>query len=206
MTNIIKSKYKASRRLGSTLWGSSKDAYNKRNYPPGQHGNSYSKAKVSDFGDHLKAKQLIKMHYGRITSKQFKNVFLLARKAKGNTAENFAGLLERRLDIVVYRMNFAPTIFAARQLVSHGHVMLNRRRVNIASIRLSVSDTIEIKDTSKNLNICKDSLARRENSIPEYLSVDSDKMSGCFVRVPKIDDIPYPFKPDFSKVVEYFSR
>ena len=152
------------------------------------------------------AKQLVKAHYGRITEKQFRNTFTLANKMKGNTAENFAGLLEKRIDMVVYRLNLAPSIFAARQLVSHKHVKLNGKKVNIPSLRVKEGDVIELKDSSKQIVICAESAQKLERSIPNYLSLDADSMSGTFVRTPSISDIPYPFEADFNKIVELYSR
>lgn len=205
MTKIIKAKYKVSRRLGKSIWGDGKDAFNTKNYRPGQHGPN-SRIKTSDYGLHLQAKQAIKSHYGRVTEKQFKNTFALASKMKGNAAENFAGLLERRLDMVVYRMNFAPSIFAARQLVSHNHVRLNGKKVNIASLKVKAGDVIELKASSKQIVLFVESAQKQERRVPDYLTMDAEKMSGTFVRTPMISDIPYPFVPDFNKVVEFYSH
>jgi small subunit ribosomal protein S4 len=205
VTKIIKAKYKISRRLGKSIWGDAKDAFNSKNYRPGQHGPN-GKVKTSDHGLHLQEKQAVKGHYGRITEKQFRNTFDLASKMKGNTAENFAGLLERRLDMVVYRMNFAPSIFAARQLVSHGHIRLNGKKVNIASQRLKDGDVLELKDASKQIVLFMESLQKQERSVPDYLTVNVEAMSGTFVRTPMIADIPYPFVPNFGKIVEFYSH
>jgi small subunit ribosomal protein S4 len=205
VTRVIKSKYKASRRLGTSIWGNAKDPFHTRNFRPGQHG-ATRKMKTSDYGAHLQAKQLIKSHYGRITEKQFRNTFKLAAKMKGNTAENFAGLLESRLDMVVYRMNFAPTIFAARQVVSHCHVRLNGKKVNIPSLRVKTGDRIELKDASKQMILCLETIQKKERSVPEYLSVDPVTMSGEYVRSPMVSDIPYPFEPNFGKIIEYYSN
>jgi small subunit ribosomal protein S4 len=205
VTKIIKAKYKVSRRLGKSIWGDGKDAFNTKNYRPGQHGPN-SRIKTSDYGLHLQAKQAIKSHYGRVTEKQFKNTFALASKMKGNAAENFAGLLERRLDMVVYRMNFAPSIFAARQLVSHNHVRLNGKKVNIASLKVKAGDVIELKASSKQIVLFVESAQKQERRVPDYLTMDAEKMSGTFVRTPMISDIPYPFVPDFNKVVEFYSH
>lgn len=205
MTKIIKAKYKASRRLGKSIWGDAKDPVNTKNYRPGQHGPT-GRVKTSDYGIHLHAKQIVKSHYGRVTEKQFRNTFALATKMKGNTAENFAGLLEKRIDMVVYRLNLAPSIFAARQLVSHKHVKLNGKKVNIASLRVKEGDVIELKDSSKQIIICAESAKKIERSVPGYLSLDADAMSGVFVRTPSISDIPYPFQADFNKIVELYSR
>lgn len=205
MTKIVKAKYKVSRRLGSSIWGNEKDPFHTKNYRPGQHGPG-TRGKVSDYGLHLNAKQIVKNHYGRVTETQFRNIFKLASKMKGNTAENFAGLLEQRLDMVVYRMNFAPTIFAARQLVSHCHVRLNGKKVNIASQRVQVGDVIEIKDNSKDITNIMESIQKLSRPVPEYLAIDPAKLSGQLVRIPMISDIPYPFQPNFGKIVEYYSH
>lgn len=204
MTKIISSKYKASRRLGVSLWGDSKDAFNTRNYRPGQHGQN-SMIKTSDYGLHLKAKQKLKCHYGRITEKQFRNIFALALKMKGNTGENFVGLLEKRLDAVVYRMNLAPTIFSARQFVTHGHIKVNGKKVNIPSMRLKDGDIIELRESAKQIPIILEA-ANKQVTIPGYLSFDVNSLSGKFVRTPIISDVPYPFEPEVHLVVELYSR
>lgn len=205
MTKVIKAKFKASRRLGASIWGDGKDAFNKRNYRPGQHGQSTT-GKVSDYGLHLKAKQRLKSHYGRVTEKQFKNLFKLALKMKGNTGENFLGLLEQRLDTIVYRMNLAPSIFSARQLVSHGHILVNGRRVTIPSQRLSEGDVVSLRESSKQIPLIIETVTKVERRVPDYLSFDTDNMAGKFVRVPVSTDIPYPFEPDTHLVVEFYSR
>lgn len=206
MTKIIKAKYKASRRLGKSVWGDAKDPLHTKNYRPGQHGPAGSRNKPSDYGVHLQAKQLVKAHYGRVSEKQFRNTFAIADRMKGNTAENFAGLLERRIDMVVYRLNLAPSIFMARQLVSHGHVTVNGKKVNIASLRVKEGDVISLKDTAKQMVICLESVKKMERTVPNYLTVNGDDMSGVFARVPMISDIPYPFEADFNKIVELYSR
>lgn len=205
MTKVLQSKYKASRRLGKSIWGDEKDPVHKKNYAPGLHGPNVRGKKISDYGVHLHAKQALKMHYGRVREKQFRNIFVLAKNMKGNTAENFAGLLECRLDMVVYRLNLAPTIFTARQMVSHGHVRLNGKKVNIPSIKLTPGDKIELKDSSKQVPVYLESAQKQLRTVPEYLTFDLSSMSGTFVRVPKISDVPYPFEPDFNKVVEFYS-
>ena len=205
MTKIVRSKYKASRRLGVSLWGDSKDAFNIRNYRPGQHGQN-TMVKTSDYGLHLKAKQRLKCHYGRITEKQFRNIFALAQKMKGNTGENFIGLLESRLDSIVYRMNIGPTIFTARQLVSHGHIKVNGKKANIASMRLKEGDVIEIKESSKQMAIIQKSLSKEGQTTPNYLSFDLVSLTGKFLRVPIISDVPYPFTLEAHLVTELYSR
>lgn len=205
MTKIVKAKYKASRRLGTSIWGDGKDPFHTKNYRPGQHGPT-GRVKTSDYGVHLQAKQTVKAHYGRITEKQFRNIFALANKMKGNTAENFAGLLEKRLDMVIYRMNLAPTIFAARQLVSHGNVKLNGKKVNIPGQRLKEGDKVELKDSAKQITIYMESAQKQERTVPEYLSMDPGTMSGVFIRTPMISDIPYPFEANFGKIIEYYSH
>ena len=206
MTKILSAKYKVSRRLGATIWGNGKDPFHKKNYRPGQHGQTAVMGKVSDYGLHLRAKQRIKAHYGRINERQFRNIFDLAQKMKGNTGENFIGLLESRLDAVVYRMNLASTIFGARQLVTHGHVMVNGKKVNIPSYRLKVNDVLSLKDASKQLVIVAESVKKMDRTVPDYISFDIDSMSGKLTRTPVISDVPYPFDPEVHFVVELYSR
>lgn len=205
MTKIVRSKYKASRRLGVSLWGDGKDAFNTRNYRPGQHGRN-TMVKTSDYGLHLKAKQRIKCHYGRITEKQFRNIFGFAQKMKGNTGENFIGLLESRLDSIVYRMNIVPTIFSSRQLISHGHIKVNGKKADIASMRLKEGDVIEIKEASRQMGIIQESVSKQGQTTPDYVSFDVDSLSGKYLRVPTISDVRYPFTPEVHLVVELYSR
>lgn len=204
MTRIINSKYKVSRRLGVSIWGESKDAFNTRNYRPGQHGQN-TMIKTSDYGLHLKAKQRLKCHYGRVNEKQFKNIFALAQKMKGNTGENFVALLESRLDAVVYRMNIGPTIFAARQLVSHGHIKVNGKKADIASMKLKEGDKIELKESSKEMPLILESISK-QRGVPGYLSFDTSSLTGQFLRTPVISDVPYPFEPEVNLVIEFYSR
>jgi small subunit ribosomal protein S4 len=206
MTKILSAKYKASRRLGVTIWGNGKDPFHKKNYRPGQHGQAAMMGKTSDYGLHLRAKQRIKAHYGRINERQFRNIFVLAQKMKGNTGENFIGLLESRLDTVVYRMNLASTIFGARQLVTHGHIRVNGKKVNIPSYKLKIGDIITLKDSSKQLTVVTESVSKMERSVPDYISFDADSLSGKMVRIPLVSDVPYPFEPEVHFVVELYSR
>lgn len=206
MSKIVKAKYKASRRLGVSIWGNEKDPFHKKNYRPGQHGQSGAMVKASDYGLHLKAKQRIKSHYGRITEKQFRNLFALANKMKGNTGENFVGLLERRLDAVVYRMNLASSIFAARQLVTHGHILVNGKKLNKPSAMLKEGDIVALKDSSKNITPVMESVGKMERMVPDYMQFDPNSFAGKFVRVPSISDVPYPFEAEVHMVVEYYSR
>lgn len=205
MTKIVNAKYKASRRLGVAIWGDGKDPFNKRNYKPGQHGTN-TMAKVSDYGLHLRAKQRLKGHYGRINEKQFRKFFKEAVRRKGNTGENFIALLESRLDTAVYRLTLASSIFAARQLVSHGHVLVNGKRVNIPSYLLKVGDEIELKASSKQLPVVLESLAKGERKVPDYYGYDNETSKGKFLRMPITTDVPYPFQPDVHLVVEFYSK
>ncbi|MDF2966053.1 MAG: rpsD [Rickettsiaceae bacterium] len=206
MTKVLQSKFKVSRRLGVSVWGDAKDAIHKKNYGPGQHGATRQK-EYSDHGLHLKAKQRLKNFYGRITEKQFRNTFKLASKAKGNSAELFVGLLERRLDALVYRMKIAPTIFAARQLVSHGHITVNGKRVNIPSARVKVGvDVVSVAEKSKQLPIILESVARNDRKVPDYIEFDEKDISGKLTRLPITSDVPYPFEPDLNLIVEFYSH
>ena len=205
MTRILKSKYKIDRRLRCNLWGRPKSPFNRRDYPPGLNGQN-KRRKPSDYGIQLMAKQKLKCHYGYITEKQFRNTFSKASKIKGNTSENLIELLERRLDATVYRMKFVPTIFSARQLVNHGHVKVNGKRVNISSYSVSDGDEISIRDKSKEINIIVESVSSQEREIPEYLEVDVKELKGRFLRAPLIHDVPYPVTMEPNLVIEYYSR
>jgi small subunit ribosomal protein S4 len=205
VTKILSSKYKASRRLGVSIWGDRKDPVHNNNTKPGQHG-ANTMAKVSDYGAHLKAKQRIKCHYGPITEKQFRNTFKKAQKMKGNSAENFLGMLERRLDAMVYRMNLAPTIFSARQLVSHKHIKVNGKYVNIPSYMVKIGDIVEIKDASREVLLVSEAVSKMSRRIPDYIEFDTKGMSGKMTRLPAIADVPYPFEPEFNMIVELYSR
>jgi len=203
MTKRLKSKYKINRRLGENLWGRPKSPVNRREYGPGQHGQR--RRKPSDFGIQLMAKQRLRGYYGNITEKQFRRIYAEASRKRGDTSETLIGLLERRLDAVVYRMKFVPTVFAARQFVNHGHVMVNGRRVNIPSYQVREGDVVEVRERSKQLGIVLEAVDLAERDVPEYLDVDHAKMKGTFVRVPKLADVPYPVMMEPNLVVEYYS-
>jgi small subunit ribosomal protein S4 len=203
MSKRLTSKYKINRRLGENLWGRPKSPVNRREYGPGQHGQR--RRKPSDFGVQLMAKQKLRGYYGNITEKQFRRIYAEASRKRGDTSEMLIGLLERRLDAVVYRMKFVPTVFAARQFVNHGHVMVNGRRVNIPSYQVRVGDIIEVRDRSKQMAMVLEAVQSSERDVPDYVEVDHNKMKGSFVRVPKLADVPYPVMMEPNLVVEYYS-
>jgi len=205
MTKRIKARHKIDRRLGVNLWGRPKSPYNTRAYGPGQHGQR-TKGKPSDFSIQLKAKQKLKGYYGNMSERQFKNFFRKAFKKKGDTGENLVGLLERRLDAVVYRAKFALTVFQARQLVSHGKVKVNGKKVTISSYLVSENDTIEIKDNFKQSVPVLSATQSKEREVPDYIIADHKKMSAQFSKVPKLGQIPYPIQMEPKLVVEYYSR
>ena len=205
MTRILKAKYKVDRRLKCNLWGRPKSPFNKREYPPGIHGQN-KRRKPSDYGIQLMAKQKLKCYYGYITEKQFRNLFVKATRVKGDTSQNFVELLERRLDSVIYRMKFVPTIFSARQFVSHGHILVNGKKVTIASYSVKDEDIIEVKEKSREIPIVLEAMSSTERDVPEYISVDFDKMKGKFLKGPKLNDIPYPVIMEPNLVIEYYSR
>ena len=204
MTKIIKSKYKISRRLGVSLWGSAKDPFHKKNYPPGQHG-LLGQKKKTDHGIQLNAKQKLKGYYN-LGEKQFENLYLKARKHKGNTNEMLIDFLERRLDTIVYRFNLAPTIFSARQLVSHKHILINGKVVNIPSYRVKENDVVELKKASHEMPLCLDSVQKMEREVPTYLNFDSKEMKGSLVAAPVFADVPYPTLMEPHFVVEFYSK
>ncbi len=205
MSKRLSSKYKIDRRMGENIWGRPKSPVNKREYGPGQHGQR-RRGKKSDFGLQLMAKQKLKGYYGNITEKQFRRVYDDASRAKGNTAETLIGLLERRLDAVVYRAKFVPTVFAARQFVNHGHVKVNGKRVNIPSYRLRDGDVVEVRDRSKQMTVLLEAVDSQERDVPDYVEVDHSKMTAKFLRVPTLADVPYPTKMEPNLVVEFYSK
>ena len=204
MTKRAESKYKINRRLGVNLWGRPKSPINKREYGPGQHGQR--RKKPTDYGTQLMAKQKLKGYYGNIREKQFRKYYEEAVRLHGDSSQYLIELLERRLDAVVYRLKFAITPFAARQFISHGHVLVNDKRVNIPSYRVKVGDTIEVKEKSKQLAMVLDATQSTERDVPEYLEVDHRAMKGRFSRAPKLSDVPYTVQMEPNLVVEYYSR
>ncbi len=203
MSKRLNAKYKIDRRLGENIWGRPKSPVNKREYGPGQHGQR-RKGKISDFGTQLRAKQKLKFYYGNISEKQFRASYELALRMKGDSSENLVGLLERRIDAVVYRAKFVPTVFAARQLVSHGHVKLNGKRVTIASIKVKVGDVIELTDKAKEMASVLEALASAERDTPDY--IETDGKSAKMTRIPSLSDVPYPVQMQPALVVEFYSR
>ncbi|WP_298281061.1 30S ribosomal protein S4 [Acidocella sp.] len=204
MTKRVESKFKINRRLGVNLWGRSKSPVNKREYGPGQHGQR--RKKPSDFGVQLMAKQKLKGYYGNISEKSFRKYYEEAVRRKGDTSENLIELLERRLDAVIYRMKLALTPFAARQFVSHGHVLVNGKRLNIPSYQVKNDDVIEVREKSKQLAVVLDAAQSAERDVPEYVEIDHRAMKGRFVRAPKLSDVPYPVQMEPHLVVEFYSR
>lgn len=204
MSKRIAAKHKIDRRLGVNLWGTAKSPVNARNYAPGQHGSN--KKKPTEYGIQLLAKQKLKGYYGNMNERQFRRVYQAASRMKGNTSENIIGLLERRLDAVVYRMKFAPTVFAARQVINHRHIMVNGKVVNIASYLVKEGDVIEVRDNFKENVTVLTSVQSAERDLPAYVDVDLKALKGTFVNVPKLDDVPYPVVMEPNIVIEFYSR
>jgi small subunit ribosomal protein S4 len=204
MSKRHSAKYKIDRRMGENLWGRPKSPVNSRSYGPGQHGQR-RKQKVSDFGLQLRAKQKLKGYYGNITEKQFRRTYEEAERRKGNTSENLIGLLESRLDAVVYRAKFVPTPFAARQFVNHGHVLVNGKRVNIASYRVKPEDVVSVRERSRNMALVLEAAQSAERDTPDYLEVDVKGLSARFIRIPDLAEVPYAVKMEPNLVVEYYA-
>ncbi|MEP3071362.1 30S ribosomal protein S4 [Maricaulis sp.] len=197
-------KYKIDRRMGENLWGRPKSPVNSRSYGPGQHGQR-RKGKMSDFGLQLRAKQKLKGYYGSITEKQFRRTYDEASRRKGNTTENLIGLLESRLDAIVYRAKFVPTVFAARQFVNHGHVKVNGVKTNIPSFRCKPGDVIEVRDRSRSMALVLEALESAERDIPDYIDLDPKAMKATFVRMPEFSEVPYPVQMEPNLVIEFYS-
>jgi len=205
MSKRHSAKYKIDRRLGENIWGRPKSPLNARAYGPGQHGQR-RKGKLSDYGLQLRAKQKLKGYYGSVTEKAFKRLYTEAARVKGDTGENLIGLLESRLDAIVYRAKFVATVFAARQFVSHGHILVNGKRVNIPSYQVKVGDKIEVRERSKQLAVLMEATQLAERDVPDYVEVDHNKMSATYARVPGLSDVPYPVQMEPNLVVEFYSR
>jgi len=205
MSKRHQAKYKIDRRMGQNVWGRPKSPVNHREYGPGQHGQR-RKGKLSDYGVQLRAKQKLRGYYGNISERQFRGIYTEARRLKGDTGAHMVGLLERRLDSIVYRAKFVPTVFAARQLVSHGHINVNGKRVTISSFRVKVGDTIEVKEKSKQLALVLEATGLAERDVPDYIDVNHTKMTAKLARVPTLGEIPYPVQMEPHLVVEYYSR
>ena len=199
MSKRHSTKYKIDRRMGENIWGRPKSPVNKRPNPPGQHG-AGRRGKMSDFGTQLKG------YYGNITEKQFRRTYDEAVRMKGDTSENLIGLLERRLDAVIYRAKFVPTVFAARQFVNHGHVLVNGKKVNIPSYRVKPGDVIEVRERSKTMALVLEALELAEREVPEYVDLDVKAMKATFTRVPSFDEVPYPVMMEPNLVIEFYSR
>jgi small subunit ribosomal protein S4 len=204
MTKRAESKYKINRRLGVNLWGRPKSPLNRREYGPGQHGQR--RKKPSDYGTQLMAKQKLKGYYGNIGERQFRKLYAEAARRKGDTGENLIELLERRLDAVIYRMKLVMTPFAARQFVNHGHILVNGKRVNIASYMVKDGDVIELRNKAKQFALVLEAAQSTERDVPDYLEIDHQAMKGKFVRAPKLADVPYPVQMEPNLVVEFYSR
>lgn len=204
MTKRLQSKYKINRRLGENLWGRPKSPVNRRDYAPGQHGQR--RRKPTDYGVQLSAKQKLKGYYGNVSEKQMRLLFQKATNRRGDTSENLIELLERRLDAVVYRMKFVPTVFASRQFVNHGHILVNGKRVNIPSYQVRDGDVIEIREKSCSIPMVVEAANSAERDVPEYINVDHKTMRGQFVRAPKLEDVPYPVQMEPNLVIEFYSR
>ena len=205
MTKRMESKYKIDRRMGQNIWGRPKSPVNRREYGPGQHGQR-RKGKLSDYGVQLKAKQKLRGYYGNISEKQFRRIYDDAIRMKGDSGAHMIGLLERRLDAVVYRAKFVPTVFAARQFINHGHVRVNGRRVNIPSYRVKVGDVVEVKEKSKQMALVLEAQQLAERDVPDYIEVDGSKLTARLSRIPLLTDVPYPVMMEPHLVVEYYSR
>ena len=205
MTKRLASKHKVDRRLKVNLWGRPKSPFNSRNYPPGQHGKS-KRGRPSDYGTQLEAKQKMKFYYGNMNERQFRNVYRKAIQKRGNTSENLVAFLESRLDTVIYRAKFAITVFSARQLINHGHIKVNGKKVSIPSYMVKAEDSIEVKEKSKKIANIIGALTSKEREVPEYIQMDEKNKKAKLIRIPKFSDIPYPTIMEPNLVIEYYSR
>ncbi len=204
MKSIVSAKKKTNRRYNANLWGDPKSPLNKREYAPGQHGQR--RKKPTDYGEQLHAKQRLKTHYGNISEKQFVKYYKEAVRRTGDAEENLIGILESRLDNLVYKSKFVPTIFAARQFVNHNHVTVNGKKVNSPSYLVKAGDVIEVREKSKQLPLVMAAVESQTRDIPSYLEVDTKKLAAKFAFVPKFEDVPYPCQMEPNLVIEFYSR
>ena len=205
MTKRTSAKHKIDRRMGENIWGRPKSPVNRREYGPGQHGQR-RKGKLSDFGIQLRAKQKLKGYYGDLTEKQFRRIYADAVRMRGDTGEMLVGLLEQRLDAVVYRAKFVPTMFAARQFVNHGHVRVNGQRVNIPSYRVKEGDVITVSEKAKQMGLVLEAMQSGERDVPDYVEADHNKISATYIRVPALADVPYAVQMEPHLVVEFYAK
>ena len=205
MTKRHDAKYKIDRRMGQNVWGRPKSPINHREYGPGQHGQR-RKGKLSDYGVQLRAKQKLRGYYGNVSERQFRGIYTEARRLKGDTGAHMIGLLERRLDALVYRAKFVPTVFAARQFISHGHISVNGRRVTIPSYRLKLNEVVEVREKAKQLALVLEATGLAERDVPDYIEVDHGKLTAKLTRIPTITEVPYPVQMEPHLVVEFYSR
>jgi small subunit ribosomal protein S4 len=204
MSKRKSAKYKLDRRMGENIWGRPNSPVNRRSYGPGQHGQR-RKGKMSDYGLQLRAKQKLKGYYGDVTEKQFKATYQAAARMKGDTGQNLIGLLEQRLDMVVYRAKFVPTVFAARQLVNHGHIRVNGVKCDIPSRKVLTGDVVGLGDKAKEMALVAEAQGLAERDVPDYVTPDGTEKV-VFTRVPKLDEVPYPVTMEPNLVVEFYSR
>jgi len=205
MTKRHEAKYKIDRRMGQNVWGRPKSPINHREYGPGQHGQR-RKGKLSDYGVQLRAKQKLRGYYGNISERQFRGIYTEARRSKGDTGAHMVGLLERRLDAMIYRAKFVPTVFAARQFISHGHISVNGKRVTIPSYRLKLNEVVEVREKAKQLALVLEATGLAERDVPDYIEVDHGKLTAKLTRIPTLTEIPYPVQMEPHLVVEFYSR
>jgi small subunit ribosomal protein S4 len=205
MTKRHEAKYKIDRRMGQNVWGRPKSPINHREYGPGQHGQR-RKGKLSDYGVQLRAKQKLRGYYGNVSERQFRGIYTEARRLKGDTGAHMIGLLERRLDALVYRAKFVPTVFAARQFISHGHISVNGRRVTVPSYRLKLNEVVEVREKAKQLALVLEATGLAERDVPDYIEVDHGKLTAKLTRIPTITEVPYPVQMEPHLVVEFYSR
>jgi small subunit ribosomal protein S4 len=198
-------KFGISRRIGAALWGSDKDPVHKKNYPPGMHGSSGYK-RHTEYAIQLLSKQKLKKYYGDIREKQFISIYNEANRKKGDTGENLIGLLESRLDALIYRSKFAPTVFASRQFITHKHVMVNGKTVNVPSYTLKSGDVVEVREKSRNMTVLMESVERSDREVPEYITADFSKFKATFLKAPSLSEVPYPVQMEPNLVIEFYSR
>jgi len=203
MTKRHEAKYKIDRRMGQNVWGRPKSPINHREYGPGQHGQR-RKGKLSDYGVQLRAKQKLRGYYGNVSERQFRSIYAEARRLKGDTGAHMIGLLERRLDAMIYRAKFVPTVFAARQFVSHGHISVNGRRGPVPSYRLRLNDVVEVREKSRSMIVVRHNIDTIDRSVPPWLEKSGEGLVATVRDLPLREHIAVPVRE--SLIVELYSK
>lgn len=204
MARYTGNRNRIARRFGTNIFGRARNPLLHKPNPPGQHG--VRRRKKSDYGLQLEEKQKLKAIYGMLSEKQLVTYYKKALKKTGNTAQHLAEMLECRLDNMVYRLKFGSTIFAAHQLVSHGHILVDGKKVDRRSFMVKPGMVISIKDKSRKVKAIAEALDNPMRSVPEYLSLDRDNFSGQLMAHPLQEQMPWPIEINLPEICDFLAH